>query len=66
MMARKGYSSCVFFVFCCVCISSANARPTGLLDSCHRETPKKYEKAHDFVFRFQKKQLGSNQKRKKL
>jgi hypothetical protein len=45
-------------------MSLANARPTGLLDVCHSETLKKYEKSLDSVFRFLKKELGSNQKRK--
>jgi hypothetical protein len=45
-------------------MSSANARPTGLLDVCHSKTLKKYEKGLDSVFRFLKKELCSNQKRK--
>jgi hypothetical protein len=45
-------------------ILSANARPTGLLDICHSLTPKKYEKDLNFVFRFLKENLSSDQKRK--
>jgi hypothetical protein len=45
-------------------ILSANARPTGLLDICHNLTPKKYEKDLNFVLRFLKENLSSDQKRK--
>ena len=51
---------CFVSYFRCVCMSAANARPTGLLGICHSETPKKYEKAFDFVFRFLKEKKRSS------
>jgi hypothetical protein len=50
-------------MICCVCVSSATARPKVALDICYSDTPQKHEKPRDVVFRFLKKELTSNQTR---
>jgi hypothetical protein len=45
------------FILLRLYVVSKRARPTDLLDIYHSVTPKKYEKALDFVFCFLKKNL---------